>query len=187
MLTLLGGIAFLVGLALSDCQCGYQAMINISSSPTLSIPTLFTDLIESDFMHLPNISLDTDWRRQEFPVTAAAGRGPYGMNFTIQNVVSNPTLDANNWTGPGEFGGDPGVQLSVGGGIPANGYVQVAEMDSAREDLLWGTYRAAMKLTLVPGTCSAFFWVSLQLLTLHFSHQCIVVISRLITFCLVFQ
>lgn len=147
-------IGFLVGLAQSDCQCGYQATADNSS-----LPNLFTDVLESDFLHLANISLDTDWKRQEFAVTAAAGRGPYGMNFTIQNVVSNPILNATNWIGPGEFGGDPGLQFSVSGGIPANGYIQVAEIDSAREDMLWGTYRAAMKLTLVPGTCSAFFWV----------------------------
>jgi hypothetical protein len=127
-------------------------------------PSLFTDLIETDFLHLPNVTLDTDWRPQEFNVTAAAGRGPFGMNFTTLNVASNPILNATNWTGPGEFGGDPGLELTVNGGIPANGYVQTAEIDSAREDLLWGTYRAAMRLTLVPGTCSAFFWVSFHIL-----------------------
>ena len=156
MLILLGGIGSWVGLVGADCECGYTSPID-----NATIPALFTDLIESDFLHIRNISLDTDWRRQEYNVTAAAGRGPYGMNFTIQNVVSNPILDANNWTGPGEFGANPGLQISVDGGIPANGYVQVAELDSAREDLLWGTYRAAMMLTLTPGTCSAFFWVSL--------------------------
>lgn len=51
------------------------------------------------------------------------------------------------------------MHFSVGGGIPANGYVPTSEMDSSREDLLYGTYRAAMKLTLTPGTCAAFFWV----------------------------
>ena len=96
-------------------------------------------------------------------MTAEAGRGPYGMNFSIYNVQSNPILDANNWTGPGMFGRDPGLQLFVDGGIPSNGYVQVAELDSSREDMLWGSYRTAMKLTLTPGTCSAFFWVSKHL------------------------
>jgi hypothetical protein len=123
-------------------------------------PFLFTDIVESDFLHIKNVSLDTDWKRQNFSETAEAGRGPYGMNFSIQNVQSNPILDANNWTGPGIFGGDPGLQLIVGGGIPSNGYVQVAEVDSSREDMRWGSYRTAMKLTLIPGTCSAFFWVS---------------------------
>jgi hypothetical protein len=149
-------------LAAASCECGYSSSIDGSASPSV-----FTDIIESDFLHVQNIALDTDWRRQEYNVTAEAGRGPYGMNFTIQNVVSNPILNESVWTGPGEFGPNPGVQLSVGGGIPANGYVQVAEMDSSREDLLWGTYRAAMQLTLEPGTCSAFFWVCLLLSSLR--------------------
>lgn len=144
-----------LGRVRANCQCGYQAIINNASNPTT-----FTDLIESDFLHLRNISLDSDWRRQEYNVTAAVSRGSYGMNFTTQNIVSNPILNATNWTGPGEFGGDPGLQFFVSGGVPANGYVQTAELDSGRVDLLWGTYRAAMKLTLVPGTCSAFFWAS---------------------------
>jgi hypothetical protein len=85
-----------------------------------------------------------------------------GMNFTIDNVISNPISDANNWTGPGVLGGDPGLHLTVDAGVPKDGYVKVAEMDSTRTDLLWGTYRASMKLTLTPGTCAAFFWVSFQ-------------------------
>jgi len=84
-----------------------------------------------------------------------------GMNYTIDNVISNPITDANIWTGPGMLGGDPGLHLTVDGGIPRDGYVKVAQLDSSRNDLLWGSYRASMKLTLTPGTCAAFFWVSL--------------------------
>ncbi|KAF7955800.1 hypothetical protein EAE96_004723 [Botrytis aclada] len=141
------------GHATADCECGYSSFIGDSVEPYI-----FTDLIESDFLHIPNITFDTDWRRQQFNMSADAGRGPYGMNYSIEQVTSNPILDENTWSGDGEFGVDPGVQLTVGGGDPANGFVQTAEMDSAREDLLWGTYRAAMKLTLTPGTCAAFFW-----------------------------
>jgi hypothetical protein len=81
------------------------------------------------------------------------------MNYTVKEVVANPILDLTNWTGPGSLGGDPGVRLTVNGGPATDGYVKTAEMDSHRTDLLWGTYRASMKLTPVPGTCSAFFWV----------------------------
>ena len=82
------------------------------------------------------------------------------MNFTAANVVSNPIANASNWLGPPVSGGDPGVQLSVGAGIPANGFVTVGQMNSVREDLLFGTFRAGLKFTAVPGTCTAFFWVS---------------------------
>jgi hypothetical protein len=85
------------------------------------------------------------------------------MNFSSADVVSNPIANASNWYGPPVSSGDPGVQLSVGAGIPQNGYVQVAQMNSVREDLLFGTYRALLKITPVAGTCSSFFWVSISL------------------------
>lgn len=147
----------MAGYAAADCECGYSSSIGDSMKPYI-----FTDLVESDFLHIPNITLDTDWKRQQFDMSAAAGRGPYGMNYSIEQVASNPILDEHTWSGSGEFGPNPGVQLTVSGGDPANGFVRTAEMDSAREDLLWGTYRAAMKLTIIPGTCSAFFWVGIS-------------------------
>jgi len=81
------------------------------------------------------------------------------MNYTSNDIFSNPVANSTNYSTTGMLGGDAGVQLSVGGGIPTNGYVPVAQMNSAREDLLYGTFRALMKITPVPGTCSAFFWV----------------------------
>jgi hypothetical protein len=87
------------------------------------------------------------------------------MNFTAKDVVSNPIANTSNWIGPPVSAGDPGVQLSVGGGIPPNGYVPVAQMNTVREDLLFGTYRALVKITPVAGTCTAFFWVNLALLS----------------------
>ncbi|KAH6680812.1 glycoside hydrolase family 16 protein [Halenospora varia] len=149
-------IACLVVAVAADCECGYTATIGTSASSLSSY--LFTDLLESDFLHIANITQDTDWKPQNFTVTAAAGRGPYGMNHTVKNVVANGIPDINNWTGPGILGGDPGLQLTVSGGVPSDGYVDTAEMDSVRTDMLWGSYRASMKLSPIAGTCSAFFW-----------------------------
>lgn len=84
----------------------------------------------------------------------------HSMNFTNFNVVSNPIANSSNWSGPPVSSGDPGVQLSVGAGVPQNGFVQVAQMNSVREDLLFGTYRALLKMASGPGTCTSFFWVS---------------------------
>lgn len=137
----------------ADCECGYMSSVN-------SIPYIFTEIIESDFVHLANISLNTDWQRQFFNVTAKAARGPYGTSYELNNVVSNPVLNNYSYSGPGQLGGDAGLQLFVQGGIPSNGYVPDAEVNSVRTDLLWGSFRASMKLTNIPGTCSAFFWVS---------------------------
>ena len=79
--------------------------------------------------------------------------------FRYPNVFSNPLANNFSYSGPSQLGGDAGLQLYVGGGIPSDGLVPVAEVNSVREDMLWGSYRAAMKLTLIPGTCGAFFWV----------------------------
>lgn len=138
----------------ADCECGYSQSINGTFY-------VFTDLLESDFLHLANISLDTDWRRQGFNVTPAVARGPYGESLQVSQVVSNPLVNNFSYTGPSQLGGDAGLQLFVRGGIPSDGLIPVAEVNSVREDMLWGSYRAAMKLTIIPGTCGAFFWVSL--------------------------
>lgn len=151
------GLALLIVLAAAtlascDCECGYYTTIE-STSYT------FTDLLESDFLHVRNISLDTDWLRQNFTVDGDRDRGSFGENATITNVVSNAFANSTSWNGPSLFSGDPGLQLIVRGGIPENGYVPVAELDSRRVDMRYGSYRAAIKTTSVPGTCGAFYWV----------------------------
>jgi len=81
------------------------------------------------------------------------------MNFSLLNIISNPIPNQYNWTGPGMKGGDPGLQLIVSGGTPSNGYVQTSEVDSSRVDLLYGSYRAMIKVPATAGTCSSIYWV----------------------------
>jgi hypothetical protein len=56
-------------------------------------------------------------------------------------------------------GGVVGLQLVVGSSLVQD-MVPVAEIDTQRLDFFYGTFRASMKVTDVPGTCAAFFWVS---------------------------
>lgn len=142
----------LIPLVHANCECGYT----VNS-------TLYTDLIESDFLHLANIITDTDWQLQNYTVTPALARGLYGKNASLTNVVANPLRSKYDWAGDGIDGGDSGLQLFVRGGIPKDGLIPMAEVATTRSDLLYGTYRAGMKVTSVSGTCGAFFWV----LTLH--------------------
>lgn len=135
----------------ADCECGYS--INETSFP-------FTDLLESDFLHLRNITLDSDWIPQNYTVTSHDSRGMYGKNASLDNVVANPLNSTYDWTGQGVLGGDPGLQLYVRGGIPANGLVPISEIATAGVDMLYGSFRAAIKLSSTPGTCAAFFWAS---------------------------
>ena len=138
----------LVRLTRASCECGYT--LNTS---------LYTDLLETDFLHLPNITADTDWQPQNYTVTAANARGPYGKNASLTNVLANPLKSQYNWAGAGINGGDAGLQLFVRGGIPADGLVPIAEIATSRTDLWFGTFRVGMKITKTNGTCGAFFWV----------------------------
>ena len=132
----------------ADCECGYS----LNS-------TLYTDLLETDFLHLPNITTDTDWQPQNYTVTPAAARGPYGKNASLANVAANPLRSQNDWTGTGVNGGDGGLQLFVRGGVPEDGLIPMAEVATKRGDLWFGTFRVGMKVTGTKGTCGAFFWV----------------------------
>jgi len=133
----------------ASCECGYT----VNS-------TLYTDLIESDFLHLQNITTDTDWTPQEYQISAEIARGPYGKNPQKRNVVANPLKSQYDWSGKGINGADPGLQLIVRGGDPGKGkLIPMAELVTNRSDILYGSFRAGMKIAAVNGTCGAFFWV----------------------------
>jgi hypothetical protein len=138
---LLFGLAssILFKLGLADCECGYSAPTGTDTQEL----AVFTDLIESNFSTIPDISQDSDWVRQAFNFTPAQARGPVGEMFVVDNVASS----------------DAGLQLKVQAQA-VDGMVPVAEIDTSRLDVFWGTFRASMKLTNVSGTCAAFFWVS---------------------------
>lgn len=137
---------FLPSLVRSDCECGYVVD-----------NTLYTDLLETDFLHADNVT--GDWQAQEYTVTPEESRGPYGKKASLDNVVSNPTRKKSDWAGAGTKGGDAGLQLIVRGGVPKDKLIPTAEVVSVRDDLFYGSYRTAMRLTSVNGTCGAFFWV----------------------------
>ena len=132
----------------ADCECGYT----VNS-------VLYTDLIETDFLHLANITGDTDWQPQNYTVTPELARGPFGKNASLSNVVANPLKSQYDWAGDGVNGGDAGLQLFVRGGVPQDGLIPIAEVATARTDMLYGSFRASMKATGTPGTCGAYFWV----------------------------
>lgn len=135
-----------------SCVCGY----------TLDT-TLCTDLLETDFLHLANITVDTDWQPQNYTVSPVDARGPYGKNASLSNVLANPLKSQYDWAGEGVNGGDAGLQLFVRGGIPSDGLIPMAELATSRADLMYGTFRVGMKVTKTSGTCGGFFWVSISI------------------------
>ncbi|KAK0621479.1 glycoside hydrolase, family 16 [Bombardia bombarda] len=128
---------------LADCECGYSLDVDTHQY-------VFTDLVESNFARLRDISRDTDWARQAFNLTKDKARGDYGEMFAVDNIAANPSSD-------GGEGVTAGLQLVVRNQL-VDGMVPVAEIDTERLDLYWGTFRASIKVTDVPGTCAAFFW-----------------------------
>lgn len=144
-------LASLVSLALADCECGF------STNATDTGIQVFTDLLESDFLHA-NYN-ESGWASQVYNRTKEEARGVFGQSFVEGNIMSNQLTDRKAFSGNGANGGAGGLQLTVDSQVVA-GSVQSAEVASLESDYFYGTYRAGIKITDVAGTCTAFFWVS---------------------------
>ncbi|KAL7940919.1 glycoside hydrolase family 16 protein [Trichoderma barbatum] len=149
-------------LVAADCECGFvmQTSRNQKRDGNENGRLLFTSMLESKFFAMRNISRDGTWRRQQYNVSARAGRGEYGKAFAAGNVYSTvregDEADTVESAGSDSNDGD-GLGLVVGSTV-VDEAIPVAELDSARNDMHHGSYRAGMKLTAVNGTCAAFFW-----------------------------
>ncbi|CAK7208090.1 hypothetical protein SEUCBS140593_000015 [Sporothrix eucalyptigena] len=135
---------------LADCECGYSTVIDGDVQA-------FTDLIETDFAHLSNIATNTDWVRQAFNVTSEKDRGSYGEMYAVDNMQTQVDPNSHVEDGQAKNGQPAGLSLIVKSSLVGD-MVPVSEIDSNRTDILYGSFRAGMKLTNVSGTCSAFFW-----------------------------
>lgn len=146
------------------CMCGYAMTDDYAHE---SGRVVFTDMLVTDFTSLNDISQNTDWTRQQFNVSAEAGRGTFGKSFQVGNVFSFP---GSNVPGHQDLMSDAKSQRAMAlrvGSLPTDiGAISAAEIDSNRNDMFWGSYRVVMKLPRNSGTCSAFFWVWSGLATL---------------------
>ena len=140
-------------IALAACECGYAAH-DIHTGET----EVYTEILESDFLHLQDISQQKDWVPQVWNMPAVGNAG-WGRNHTLDDVMMNP-LRTDTGT-EGMHGGNPGLQLWVRSGAPKGGYINSAEVASARRDIRYGSFRAGVRYTGEPGTCGSFFTVSL--------------------------
>lgn len=137
------------------CECGYAINRTRDNDAPYKV---FTNVLETDFIHMDDLNKKIGWRRQEYNVTANVSRGPYGKSFTVSNVVANPLKKRRDWAGESVHGGDAGLQLWVRS-QPEDGMVGAAEFGGDRMDIMYGSFRIAAKFSNHTGTCGAFFWV----------------------------
>lgn len=138
-LLVLTNVILLIQHVVADCECGYSASVSNSSSDGAQQEEtfVFTDLIEANFANISDISKDTDWVRQEFNKSAAQARGTYGQKFAVDNVETRGRGD--------------GLQIVVQSDV-VEGMLSGGEIDSARLDVSYGTFRSSLRLTDVGGT-----------------------------------
>ncbi|KAI2639635.1 glycoside hydrolase family 16 protein [Hypomontagnella submonticulosa] len=156
-LRVLAHICAFINLVLADCECGYSITTNPENRRYV-----FTDILESDFIHLDiTDGIQTygeyGWAPQAFNMSHEVARGPYGESFTLQNVISDNIADEQVFGGSGTKGGDAGLNLIVRSEIK-DGMVTGADVSTTEPQYYHGTFRAGIKVTDIPGTCSAFFW-----------------------------
>lgn len=147
----------LAPLAACDCSSGYT--VNSTASEHFAV---FTEILETDFLHVPHTQSD-DWIPQAYNVTPEAARGPYGKAAQVENVITNVISSPWDWSGLGVEGPNPGLQLWNRAGLvdvpgTSERMVPMAEIVSARNDVLYGSFRVGIMTTDVKGTCAAFFF-----------------------------
>lgn len=144
----------------ADCECGYT--VNTTFANSTNATTTFTHFIETDFLHLDNLSsVASAWVPQNYTVSASVARGPYGKNASLDNVLVNPVASMDSWSGPGtsDKSNPGGLQLLVR--PPPSGpdaLIPTCEIITNRSDILHFSFRASIQLSSVVGTSGAFFW-----------------------------
>ncbi|KAF2264764.1 concanavalin A-like lectin/glucanase [Lojkania enalia] len=151
---ILGLILALSNSANAACECGYS--VNKTSDQAHAV---YTELMENDFLHtMVENATEVGWRPQEYNMSAEQARGPYGKEFFVSNIETNPLKDPWSWSGESQNGQDAGLELWVRGDH-SHGFVSGSEVVSVRNDMTYGSYRIGMKLPRGDsGTCAAFFW-----------------------------
>jgi hypothetical protein len=119
-----------IQLAFAACECGY-----LDSATGL----LWRESFTSDFVTDTSAALAANWQAQDWsdPPT------PDGI------VMENTPDNVYEWTG----GPALAMQVSAWDGDKSNP-VLCAEIDSQRDDILYGTFRALMTVPSTPGVCT---------------------------------
>ena len=142
----------------ASCECGFT--VNTTSDKQFAV---FTDYFESDLLHdftetsdNGTTGIPASWCPQGYNAPARNVRGPVGMSRQVGNIIPNP-MPNRTWGGEPAHMGEAGMQLWVRQKL-LNNMVPVAEVASSRDDMLYGSFRAAIKFTGTNGTAGTFAW-----------------------------
>lgn len=144
-------------------------MVSASTTPTNAQSFgLFTELEETDFFHTASVDATarigtTRWDAQAYNKTAEQVGRLIGFSKQLGNVITNP-LPEGKWGGPPQGVGDAGLQLWVRHAVE-NDSVSIAGVDDAyrpgnTSQMIYGSFRAAIKFSAMNGTRGAFSWQS---------------------------
>ena len=139
----------------TNCDCGY--LVRSPQTPR-HYWLYYSDILETDFLHLYNITNNQCWAVQSYNITAEQAGGPYGRLASPANIVPNPFINNETWSGQGIRGGSAGLQLWVRSALQDQ-MVPIGEIVSGAQ-MAYGSYRVGMKVTSVPGTCTGICWVT---------------------------
>ncbi|KAJ4334774.1 hypothetical protein N0V87_006578 [Didymella glomerata] len=144
----------------ADCECGYR----VPSSGNPQEPTkylLFTDSIQTDFRGMTSLNDSSDWKIKDLRLEYVPNKSRFGRIVEDRNVIFNPAVDPLvTPDGPSQQGADvdAGLQLIVRSELVEDNLVSTGQIQSIREDVRFGSFRAYMKSTPINGTCAASFW-----------------------------
>jgi hypothetical protein len=120
------------------CECGYR----VSSSSNKIASLLFTEAVQTDFRKLSSLNNSKDWEIKQLMLDAVPDMERLGRIVEDKNIILNAT----------------GLQLIVRSTLVEGDLVSTGQIQSNREDIRFGSFRAYMQTSPINGTCAASFW-----------------------------
>lgn len=103
---------------------------------------LFTEAVQTDFRKLSILNDSKDWKVRQLGLDAVPNMDRLGKVVEDKNIILNAT----------------GLQLIVIPTLVDGDLVSTGQIQSTREDIQLGSFRAYMITSPINGTCAASFW-----------------------------
>jgi hypothetical protein len=151
---------FFPSLGNANCECGYRVSYRGNSS-TQASTLFFTDAVQVNFRTLSTLEDSQDWKIKTYRREYVPDSDRFGKLVEAKNIIPNPLQNTSaGWSSPSLQGANvaAGLQLIVRAALTPDNLVSTAQIESVRDDIRFGSFRAYMKSTPVNGTCAASFW-----------------------------